>query len=262
MRVPTRVETRFERRWSDYRDVLEHGTNPEVGTSKPAPPDVRTKIWALRGRHMAELATSADKVLDDVWHEDSGRWQRRLNKAFLAKLGTVASRSFARLVESGCQPDTLAFHFYRCSRPEDLVAQEATVRSRVTELDQLLLRLRQALKDFSERRKALDEYLLSHRLRVTEDEPGGASLNILRLDMELELDDQQDELRRLHRQIDGRRQPIVGHAQVRLSRQIHEVTGKYHDRSVASVLTALGTETVTADALKRRRARWAQRLGS
>jgi hypothetical protein len=68
----------------------------------------------------------------------------------------------------------------------------------------------------------------------------------------------------MRRQLDGRREPLLGHAEVRLTKRVREVTGRYSYRLVASVLddlrTAKGLEGRDADALKKRVQRWQKRL--
>jgi hypothetical protein len=268
VRINNPTVARFERRWLDYCDVLERGTDPAVGLSEPRPPDERESVARILGSGFESLGLpttgvpdrvqQADRALDDIWKKDGEAWPRRL-QPFLKMI--EPSRSFGELIAAGCQPDALAIHFHEAARREDLTKQEIHVRTELDILDKLSSEWVQLGAHYADRSRQLDEYLWAHRLRVPYENPIGATLDLLRAEVEDVVSDRQDDMRRVRRQIDRRRQPFLGHAHVRLSRQIHEVTGHYYDDQVASVLNALGgDETVTPEALKSKRWRWEKRL--
>jgi hypothetical protein len=208
---------------------------------------------------------AADAALDKIWKEDDANWRLRLTP-FLSKLGVLESNAFARLVNKGCQPDRLAHIFHEAANPAKLIKAERRIHRDVAALRTLTKSAAAALVALSNRRRDFDNYLAKERIRITEDETGTAELNLLRLDFESFAKSHQAELERIRHQLDGRRQPLLGDAEVKLSRQIYEVTGSYHDKAASAILSSiLERRTLpprTPDALKRKRARWSRMLSN
>jgi hypothetical protein len=72
--------------------------------------------------------------------------------------------------------------------------------------------------------------------------------------------------RHTRRQLDGRRDPITGDAELQLMRLVNASTGAYQDRRVLSVLNELrerrGMKSHDLAAFKKRRQRWTRGLNS
>ena len=264
LRVKSAAETRFCRRWWDYCDVLERGTDHRIGIRNPAPPDRRADVQTLLPRGdadaTADAIAAADAILEEVWKLDP--WQRRLSRFLnrLDRLDIALAKSFRALVVAGCQPDTLAFDFHQAASRKEASGHQKHLRDELDVLDKLAADARQALARYRNRRREFDQDLAGNRLQVLYEEPGGANLNVLCLDVDDEFARQEKDLLRLRQQIDGRREPLLGHARVRLSLRICQITGKYHDGAVAAILSGLSGVDEKRDALKQRRSRWARHL--
>ncbi len=280
IRVKSRAATRFERRWWDYCWVLDHGTHPSVGATKPPPPDLRAKVQQIFAADSRDSIEKADIELNQVWERDDGIWQRRLGEPFLRQLSPKASRDFGRLVKAGCQPDRLAHRFHQAAQVSDAKDDQEQIRKDLAELESLTTAAKAAIRSLLARRTQFDEFLAEREYRVLaerdyrvldEREDGGpverrdrTELGAIEADFARVAGDQLDDVQRLKEQIDGRRQPLLGHAQVRLSMHIHQVTGGYQDRVVTFVLGELlkkaGTPERGSEWLKKKRARWKDRL--
>jgi hypothetical protein len=295
MRAKFPDELRFEARWHDYLSLLDDGTHPDVGVREPRPPDRRSHIaglvrqWAasratppdssdtqdaVKGvpKRSGEILLSADQwsaanaLLDEQWAEDIPLWPRRLHR-FLTRLSPTATRHFGFLAREGFQPDALALEFHRATQTDEFSEQEARVRSEVEELGKLLKASEEALFRLLNRKTQFDEYLQRNRLRVIPGEPGSAELKVLVDDFQTWASAEREDHEVLRRKIDGRREPLSGHALVRLSRRVKRSTGAYHDAKVARITNDLwesqgrGERTSTQN-LKMRRYRWQRSLGS
>lgn len=265
MRAKGRAASRFEHRWDDYSYVLRSGTSPKVGRFDPRLPDRREEVLKALGSRDSGTVALAERILDEVWAADAVAWRRRL-QPFLDRLSPRASRAFAKLVTAGCQPDMLALRFHEAASLKESRKASERIHRDIAELRRLAREAVQGLTRFVNRRSEFDRYLEEQRLRVCEGEPGGAELVILKVDLEDVVERQLADLEGLRRQLDGRRQPLTGHPEVQLSCEIRSVTGQYHDSDVECVLNelleALGGRPRGPGALKRRRARWLDRLGA
>jgi hypothetical protein len=215
----------------------------------------------------SEWLPAADAVLAEIWRADDGTWQRRLAKKFLDVLSAKASRAFRELVTAGSQPDMLAWRFQRAAQVEKLAKDDEFVLSETRELEKVIARRRGDLEDLLKRVTSFHERLASRSLMVLEDEPGTAELRILVADFEDWADRfQNDHLRYIRRQFDGRRQPLVGDAEIKLSLYVRDVTGAYFDTNVELVLNELraaaGHPERPLGTLRKRRARWGNRLSN
>src|SRR5262245_42399614 len=177
------AELRFEQRWQDYWQVLDHGTPKSVGTNEPQPPDRRDAIIALLKGNSPRKWESANEALDGVWARDSKAWPRRLSP-FLEDLTQLAQKAFADLVKAGCQPDTLALQFHEATQVVEYKKHHDRLLADIDELDRLAARAVHALRDLANGRLRFDQYLVRYRLRVVEGEPGDAELKILLWDLE------------------------------------------------------------------------------
>lgn len=259
--VREHAASRFDRRWQDYFQVMNEGTSPLVGRAEPKPPDERQAIEAV----LADGTAGADAILDKVWTNDATAWPQRLRKPFLDGLSRRAHDAFATLVKKGCQPDMLALQFHEATQAEEYEEDRVRMRNDLDEIETLSAQAVATVGALATRRQQFDEYLAKRKLRVSNGEPGDAELQILKLDLEELVEQHRADDRRLRQQIDGRRESLLGHAEVRLSRQVHEATGGFHDRDVEDVLGELRERLGLADrshgSLKRRRARWIQQFG-
>ncbi len=255
--VRSQKDARFERRWLDYCEVLQAGTPSSVGRLHPKPPDQRESVERLL--RVGKIA-SADKALDDVWDRDAGYWQKRLKVPFLGALTLQASRAFGRLVTKGCQPDLFAQRFWEAAQTKRMSDAQRHITRELDELDKCAEHALGALSALTSRRKQFDDYLWENRFRVPEDEPPTAELVTLMDDFRDFVKRQRVDTSSLRRQIDGRRQPLTGHAQVRLSIMVQVVTGSFNDKDVECVLNELlfenGDAELAEGTLKRKRARW------
>jgi len=262
MRVKRRAEVRFERRRTDYYQVLQEGTPTVVGRSEPRPPDLRKSVDAAWTDGDSNWE-GADAVLSEVWAKDASLWRHRL-KPFLQRLSRPAQTAFAELVKAGCQPDALAFQFHEATRVRDYEIDQERLRGDLDELEKLGGQSVDVVARLATRRRQFDEYLLSRRLRAIEGEPGDAELKILAMDLKDLVERHTVDYAHLRRRLDGRRQSLLGHAEVRLSRRVHEATGGYHDRKVEKILEdirhSIGQGGRADGALKKRRQRWERRL--
>ena len=241
----------------DYRQVLEAGTPTVVGTGDSRPPDLREAVEAAF-TDGAPNWQAADAVLDQAWVQDARLWRRRL-ALFLEGLSSLARSAFADLVEAGCQPDMLAFQFHEATRVTEYTRDHRRLRADLDQLDKLGRHALDALTKFANRRQQFDDYLLSRRSRAVEGEPGDAELRMLVVDLKDLVARHTEDNAHMRRQLDGRRQPLLGHAEVRLSRQVYEATGAYYDRKVERILDdirhRMGHKGRVGGALKKRRQR-------
>lgn len=263
MIVKGRREIRFERRWCDYCAVLEGGTPREVGVDEPRPPDLRKAVVTAFDSGSENRWDVADEVLDQAWNDDARSWPCRLS-LFLTPLSRRAHTAFAALVKAGYQPDQLAFQFFEATKVAEYADDEQRVRADLDTLDRLGAQAVASVKALTNRWSQFDEYLLAHRLRVPEGEPGDAELKILLMDLEDLVARHNSDTQHLRRQLDRRRETLLGHAEVRLSRRVREASGAYHDKEVEEVLEELrarrGQSGRGAGALKKRRKRWREAL--
>jgi hypothetical protein len=261
--VKGRGEIRFERRWSDYLEVCERGTPEAVGLTEPRLPDLRQDVIDVFASDTGGGWQAADLLLDKVWEADSLHWPQRLLR-FLSPLPQRAQTAFAALVKAGYQPDQLAFQFCEAAKAEEYAADEERLIPELDALDKLGAQAVAAVTALTNRRRQFDEYLIARRLRVIEGEPGSAALKILQMDLEDMVAEQNADSRQLRRQLDRRRETLLGHAEVRLSRRVHEVTGEYHDKEVEEILEELranlGQPVRAPGALKKRRKRWREQF--
>ena len=290
---------RFQQRWDDYCQVLENGTDSAVGCSKPRPVDVRDEVRDLLGlgtasrrkavrkareRHRqgelteaqleealeaasaphvtAAQLDAAGALLDTAWRKDKLRWPRRL-QSFLAPLLADGRGAFADLVKQGCQPDMLALSFHEAVGSETRgLRQQHRVRDELDQLEQLGVDARSALKTFVNRRRQLDEYFTRENLRVADPEVSVLVDRYNEVDQVLE--HQQDDLGRIRRRIDGRRQLFYGHPLFRLWTRVHRSTKAHHDAKIDQILANLraarGLKPYALGTLKKRRGRWYKRL--
>jgi hypothetical protein len=253
--------TRFQRRFDDYCWTLEKGTSSSVGKPTPGLPDRRTEI----NRAFADGIEPATAALNKVWKEDALRWPRRLSKPFLDGFTRRGFGAFEALVKAGCQPDVLALHFYEATDVDESSKDQDQVRRDLDELDRLAAQAVESLQRLVTRQQQFDEYLISRHLRILAGEPGDADLKLLLADLQELIGHHQADSKSLRRQLDGRRQPLIGHAEVRLSLRVQAATGGYHDRDVEDVLDELRMRLKqpprSRGTLKRRRIRWAQAIG-
>lgn len=264
MIVKGRAEMRFDQRWSDYAHVLEEGTPQTVGTPEPGPPDHREAVIAALRSGPSQDIQAAGSVLDRAWKEDTQRWPRRL-AAFLKSLSLVGSNAFTALVEDGCQPDALAFRFHTATLEDEDDEDRDRLRRDLDVLDRLAAQARDAVAKYASRRKKFDDAFELRRRRAREGESWGEELQILSMDVEdfviRDLADNQG----LRRHLDGRKEPLTGNAEIQLMLHVRVVTGAFHDRKVASVLSDLresrGLPGVAEEALKKKRKRWKEKLG-
>ncbi|MDO8679151.1 MAG: hypothetical protein Q7R30_11395 [Acidobacteriota bacterium] len=254
---------RFKRRWQDYLRVMEEGTSPLVGRAEPKPRDERKAIEAALADGTAGVA-EADTILDRVWTRDTTAWPKRLRKPFLDGFSRRAHDAFATLVKKGSQPDMLALQFHKATQTKEYEADHVRIRNDLDELEKLSAQAVATVGALAIRRRQFDEFLVKRQLRASYGEPGDAELQILKLDLEESVERHLADDRRLTQQNDGRRESLLGHAEVRLSRQVQEATGSYCDRDVEDVLGELRERLGLADrshgSLKRRRARWNQQI--
>jgi len=212
-----------------------------------------------------EWLSPANAVLSEIWRADEGLWQRRIGK-FLGALTPHATRAFGELVRDGAQPDMLAFRFHRAAEVDELADDEGFVQSEIRELESLIAKRRGNLEALFQRVSQFHERLVSRQLLALPDEPGTAELKILNSDFKDWADRfVNDDLQHLRRQLDGRRQPFRGDAEIKLSLYIREITGAYNDASVELILNELcaarGYPEHPPGTLRWRRARWEKRLG-
>lgn len=252
----SRAQIRVARRWTDYLETLQDGTAKEVGERNPLPPNRTNEVLQVLQR--GQMA-AADALLDEIWTQDAGAWTRRL-APFLRRLSPSGAMAFGRLVKSGCQPDALALRFWEAADPQsDAPPLLKTIRTEVKTLESVIDETLRALRAWRDRGAQLADLLSRNRLSVPEDEPGGAELKVTVHDLEQIAERQLADLERLRKQCDERRNPIVGHARVRLSLRVHEVTGRYNDAAIVTVIGDLaGDGTLDAAALRQQRARWTQ----
>lgn len=247
---------RFERRWNDYLQVFTRGTSPLVGLGEPKLVDVTADVEVAFEGGVEE----ADAVLTRAWAKDANSWPRRLRKPFLHGFSRRALDAFSGLVEKGCQPDMLALQFYKATQADEHSADQDCIRVDLEELERLAAQALGAVSALANRRKDLDESLAKRELRVFYGEPKDAELQMLKVDLEELINEHRADDLRLKQRIDGRRQPLLGHAEVRLSFQVHQATGGYHDRDVEDVLGELRERCELPyrehGYLKKRRARW------
>jgi hypothetical protein len=262
MRVKSKTEIRFERRWEDYCQVVQEGTPKVVGKTAPRPPDFRGSVMTALGKGDPNWQAAHD-VLDQVWAKDARHWRRRLEQ-FLEYLSGSVQSAFADLVEAGCQPDMLAFQFHEATQLRRYEKDRGHVRRELEELDKLGHQAVDAVTKFANRKKQFDTYLMSHRLAVVEGELGDAELKMLVWDLEDLVARHVSDNARMRRQIDARRNPLLGHAEVRLSRRVHAATGAYRDGRVEQILEEIrqrmGYEGRAPGTLKKRRQRWTRQL--
>ena len=219
-------------------------------------------LEAASARVTAAQLDAAGALLETAWKKDALRWPRRL-KPFLASLSSVGRRAFRDLVEKGCQPDALALSFHDAANSETKGRQQHHyVRDELAELELLGSAARMSLAAFKNRRHQLDEYFVRERLRVVEPEMG--VLADLCAELDQVLVDQRDDLGRIRRQVDGRRQLFHGHPLFRLSARVHRSTKAYRDAKIEHVLADLreahGLKPLAPGTIKRRRSRWSKRL--
>jgi hypothetical protein len=206
-----------------------------------------------------------NKTLDGLWLRDAQLWPSRLSR-FLKSLSGPAARSFGKLVKGGCQPDMLAFQFCEAAKADEYEVHSGQLRRDLQRLTRLGPKAVTAVHEFFSRRQQLDDYLHKYRLRAVEGESGDAELKILLLDLQELVRRHSDDDHRLLHQLDGRRESLLGHAEVRLSCRIHAATGQYHDKKVEQILgdlrVTLKLNSRQTGALKRRRARAMKRLSA
>jgi hypothetical protein len=213
-----------------------------------------------------EWLSPVNIILSEIWRADEGAWQRRLGERFLGPLTPHASRSFANLVRAGLQPDMLAFRFHRAAEVHELAADESFIQSEIRDLETLVATMRRDFNALFGRVNQFHERLVSRQLLVLADEPGTAELNVLNADFQ-DWGDRfvNDQLQHLRRQLDGRRHPFRGDAEIKLSLCIHVATGAYYDADVELILNELravrGYPERPPGTLRKRRAYWEKRLG-
>jgi hypothetical protein len=132
------------------------------------------------------------------------------------------------------------------------------------EVEKLAKAARSAVQTLLNRQMQLDELFLQEGYRALEGEPAHSTLKPISDDLRDWCDLQTADVTRLRAQLDGRRQPLLGDAQVKLSIAVHAATGQYHDSDVTLVLgellTAAGAPERGDQWLKRKRARWLMSL--
>jgi len=260
--VEGRTAIRFKRRWADYLHTLELGTPAVVGISEPGLPDVR-EAAAKAYDGTTPQWEAADAVLNEAWVVDAVAWPRRLSK-FLKPLSQRAQTAFAELVRAGCQPDMLAFQFSEAAQVDQYESDRKHLLTDLDALDILGVQAVAAVRALANRRKVFDEYLEARRLRAIEGDPGDAELKILLMDLEDLVARHDHDNQSLRRHLDRRREHLLGHSEVRLSRRVHEATGAYHDKAVEEILedirVGLGRPGRAPGALKKRRKRWRQQF--
>jgi hypothetical protein len=263
MRIPTRAEARFRQRWEDYCYVLESGTPPEVGSRVPPPPDAKEVIGSGLAGGGVSPWDAGNAELDRIWREDQLLWRHRLGRPFLQNLDGVAQNAFGKLVALGCQADMLALRFHKAVAVNELAKSEKWMKLEISELSELTDRALDSLTKLARRRSQFDERSAVRRLRVVSGEPGEAELKIFLLDFQELAERHRHEYRSLARQLDGRREQLLGHAEVALSRHVRSCTGRFHDSLVEGVLNEMraraGLPERGPGSLKRRRARVQER---
>ncbi len=259
MMVKTRLAEIVEARWGDYQYAL----TPELGASRraPAPDDRREEVAAALGVGGTKGLTAARNILDEIWAADQGRWQRRLS-SFLKRLGAAQSRTFGELVAAGCQPDRLAERFTVVSQPNAVTRDQQRILEDIDALARLLAGAVSSLGDLVRRKEQFDQRLSRGHYRVFAGDEARTELHDLQDDLQDIAANEEADLRRLRRRLDGRRHQLLGDATVKLLRHLKVVTGSYHDRDVAAILNDLGADSdqTTAEALKKKRKRWTERL--
>ena len=233
---------------------------------------------AYAPRVTAVQLDEAGVLLETVWKKDERRWPRRL-ALFLASLLDDGRGAFTDLVKKGCQPDMLALSFHNAAGNEARgLSQQRLVRDELNQLEQLGADARSAFQAFVNRRRQLDEYFTKEGLRVADPEVSVladrydenhqvlerqeevGALADLCAELDQVLERQRDDLRRIRRQIDGRRQLFYRHPLIRLWTRVHRST-KFHndskvDQVVANIRAARGLEPYGLGTLKKRRTRW------
>lgn len=264
MVVKGRVEVRVERRCMDYFRTVEEGNPRDVGRSAPRPPDRRDEIRRIYERGAKEALLAVDRLLDKIWMEDDAHWRRRI-EPFLRRLSAPGSRAFAGLVKAGCQPDALAQNLWKAAGAGGRMSDRgAKTRADAGEVRELVEEALGAVQTWLHRRTRLDAFLRSERLLVSENEPGTAELKAAAIDLQEIGARHLEDLRQLQQQLDERRNPVIGHARVRVSQHVREVTGSYHDLAITlmlnDLLEARGYAPIAAGALRAQRHRRAERL--
>lgn len=159
----------------------------------------------------------------------------------------------------------LAFQFHEATQVKQYDKDHAHLWAELEELDKLGRQAVEAVGKLASRRTQFDEYLMVRRLSVIEGEPGDAELKILALDLGDLVARHTADNKRLRRQLDARRNPLLGHAEVRLSIRVHASTSAYHDAKVEQILEELregkGHATRAPGTLKKRRQRWTRQIG-
>jgi hypothetical protein len=264
VKVRARAEAQFDRRWTDYVWILEEGTPTVVGTSDPRPPDLREAVQAAYADGNPNW-DAANAVLDKAWAMDARNWKRRL-EPFLQALSTPAQAAFTVLVEAGYQADMLALQFHEATQADEYEEDHAHLQRELDELNKLGQQALEAVQRLAARKTQLDEYLMRRRLSVIDGEPGDAELKMLVADLADLVRDHAADNNRMRRQLDGRRNPLLGHAEVRLSLRVRAATGAYHDVSVERILEeirqGMGYAVRAPGTLKKRRQRWLRRIGT
>jgi len=242
---------------------MHEGTSPLVGRAGPKPRDEREAIQAVLAENANDMA-GANAVLDKVWARDATAWPKRLHEPFLRGFSVRARNAFASLVKKGCQPDMLALQFHKATQAEEFANDRERIRDDLEEIEKLSAQAVATVHALAVRRRQLDEYLSERELRVLVGEPGDAELQMLKLDLDDLVERHRADDDRLKEQNDGRRESLLGHAEVRLSSQVREATGNFFDRDVESVLAELRERLGLADrgpgSLKSRRTRWSRQL--
>lgn len=253
------MESRVRYRLNEYLHVLEHGTEKAVGVSTP-----RVQPHPTLGVHDADV-TDIGRMLDQVWAADDRHWPRRLERPFLARLSRHAQRQFSHLVKNGCQPDQLALRFHKAASVGSASRDQEKLLRELDQIETLAETSESAVSRLLSRQTQLDEFFIKTGYRSVEGEPGGATLKLIALDLQDWCAEQRADIARLRKQLDRRRQPFLGDAQVKLSRSVNAATGRYHDREVTSILGELladvGKPERGTEWLKRKRSRWTASRG-
>jgi hypothetical protein len=96
------------------------------------------------------------------------------------------------------------------------------IRSELDELNRLSTAALSAVTALARRRQQWDEYLLLHQLRVVEGALSREELSGVLCDLEDVVARHRADDQQIYQQLDGRRQALLGHAELRLSNRFEQ----------------------------------------